>query len=186
MYNKLTLNNTQIFQKFSIWWNLLYGIQKRNVHFNLLKHFKDFKILIHFLRWNQPLGKGSRDRTPFNFIRFRLKDLITTLYFGRFILCIAFRNIFFNDISTTKSSYRFSLTYFIFKGTTIINKKLTWGFGCGWDGNLPFSIVLIDMVNLVRVLLMSFLACEFWVLMVDWVCMNCCKVSSRLFFGGGL
>ena len=60
LYIKLTLNNIKIFQKFSVWWNLLYGIQKRNVHFNLLKHFKDLKILIHFFRGNQPLGKGAR------------------------------------------------------------------------------------------------------------------------------
>ena len=103
---------------------MFYGIQKRNVHFNLLKHFKDFKILIHFLRGNQPLGKRSRDRTSFNFIRFRLKDFIITLYFGRLIMCIAFRNIFFNDFCTT-NSYRFNLTHFIFRGTTIINTKLT-------------------------------------------------------------
>ena len=65
--------------------------------------------------------------TPFNFIRFRLKDFITTLYFGRFITCFAYRNIFSNAFSTTKSSYRFNLTYFIFRGTTIINTKLTLG-----------------------------------------------------------
>ena len=65
--------------------------------------------------------------TPFNFIRFRIKVLITALYFGRFIMCIAFRNIFFNDFSTAKSSYRFNLTYFIFRGTTIINTKIDLG-----------------------------------------------------------
>ena len=124
MYIELTLNTTQIFQNFSIRWNLLYGIQTRDVHFNLLNHFKNFKILIHFFEVESTFGKGSRDRTLFNFIKFRLKDLITTLYFGRFILCIAFRNIFFIDFSTTKSSYRFSLTHFIFRGATIINTNL--------------------------------------------------------------
>ena len=40
---------------------------------------------------------------------------------------IAFRNIFFNDFSTMKSSYRFNLTHSIFRETTIINTKLTLG-----------------------------------------------------------
>ena len=116
---------------------MLFGIQKRNVHFNLLKPFKDFKILIHFFRGNQPLRKRSRDRIPFNFIWFRLKDLIIALYFGRFILFIAFRNIFFNDFSITKSSYRFKLTHFIFIGTTIVNTKLTLGVWLWLRWKLP-------------------------------------------------
>ena len=132
------------------------------------------------------MGKRSLDREPLNFIWFRLKDLITTLYFGRFILFIVFKNILLNDFSTMKSSYRLNLTHFILEELQSSTQNWPWGFDCGWDGNLAFSIVLKDVVNLVRVLLMSFKACELWLLMVDWFYMNCCKVSSRLFFGGRL
>ena len=76
-------------------------------------------------------------------------------------MCIAFRNIFCNDFSTRNSSYRFNLTHFIFKGTTIINIKLTLGVWLWLRWKLTLPIVLMDVVNLVRVLLKSFMACEF-------------------------
>ena len=63
-------------------------------------------------------------------------------------------------LSTTKSSYKLNMAHFILKGTTIINTKLTMGFSCGYAGNLAFSIVLKDVVNLVRPLLMSYMTYE--------------------------